>query len=273
MATESDLKGQKTVLQTIADATASRIAAEKERLPLNQLKEQIEALPTAERRKFRDLFLTTNQQFPVIAEIKKASPSKGDIAKDLDPLVVAKDYIANGAEALSVLTEPQFFKGSIDYLRRIRQALPQTPILMKDFFIDSYQLYQAKAAGADAILVIVSLLGRDGSQQMMEMAQNLGLAALVEVHDMSELELAKDIGADLIGINSRNLKTLDISLNNILNLLPHVPADAVIIGESGIKQHDDLLALKSAGCHGFLIGTHLMATGQPGRALSELLKA
>lgn len=265
----SQIAGQ-SVLHEIALATSARLIEEKKQRPLDDIKRQLERSQTI-KLGFRDVFLTEVATYPVIAEIKKASPSKGDIAPDLEPVAVAKDYVKNGAVALSVLTEPQYFKGSLDYLRQIRESCPETPLLMKDFFIDEYQLYQAKEAGADAILIIVALLGREGSQNLLDKACELGLTALVEVHNESELVIAKDIGADLIGINSRNLKTLDISLDNILRLIPFVPTNAVVIGESGIKTKADLRELKAAGCHGFLIGTHLMATGQPGRALADLI--
>ncbi|MFW7380414.1 MAG: indole-3-glycerol phosphate synthase TrpC [Oligoflexus sp.] len=257
------------ILLEIAAATRTRLQEEKRRLPLEELRSKVLSNPR-QRRCLRDIFLTTQQRFPVIAEVKKASPSKGDIAAELDPLTVARDYVANGAVALSVLTEPKYFKGSLAYLRDIRRACPDTPILMKDFFVDEYQLYQALDAGADAILIIVALLGREGSRLMLQQAKQLGLSALVEVHDESELLIATEIGADLIGINSRNLKTMEISLDNILRLLPFVPANAVMIGESGIKSQQDLIELKAAGCHGFLIGTHFMATGEPGKALRDL---
>jgi len=270
MVDENGFVAEKNILQEIALATAARLIQEKKQLSMSELQARVLTSSKATRG-FREVFLRNDQEFSIIAEVKKASPSKGDIAPGLDPVTVAKDYVENGAVALSVLTEPKFFKGSLDYLRQIRQACPQVPILMKDFFIDEYQLYQAKDVGADAILIIVAMLGREGSQQILAQANELGLTALVEVHNEAELVIAKEIGADLIGINSRNLKTMDLSLDNILRLLPYVPANALVIGESGIKSKSDLLALKAAGCHGFLIGSHFMATGNPGQALAELM--
>jgi indole-3-glycerol phosphate synthase len=219
---------------------------------------------------FRALF--DRSGFNVIAEIKLASPSRGDIAPELKPLDVARAYLENGAAALSVLTEPLFFKGDIAYLKAIRVAYPDSYLLQKDFVVDPYQLYQAKAAGADAILIIVALLGEDGSAEILRTARELGLSALVEVHNTEEMAIAKRIGADLIGINNRNLKDLSISLDVSLQLRPLAPADARLICESGIETHEDMHRLHAEGFHGFLVGTSLMRTGKPGEALARLIQ-
>ena len=208
----------------------------------------------------------------VIAEVKKASPSKGEIAPNINPVDVASQYLSHGASALSVLTEPDYFKGDISYLRDIREAFPDAYILMKDFFVDPYQLHQALWAGADAILIIVALLGRDGSQGMYYRAKELGLTPLVEVHDERELRIALDMGASLVGINNRNLKDLSISLSTTERLIKNINSSSVtVIGESGIKSRQDLLRLKGAGCNGFLVGSSLMESGSPGESLARLL--
>lgn len=265
--------GQKQeVLFQIGDTVRQRVEREKTQRPLALLKQNL-ADNARQTHNFIELFRCPTQSFPVIAEIKKASPSQGDIAAHLNHLEVAQQYLEHGAAALSVLTEESYFKGQISYLRDIRQAYPEARLLMKDFFVDSYQLYQAREAGADAILIIVALLGEDESARLLTEARQLGLCPLVEVHTEEELHIAANIGSDLIGINSRNLKDLSISLQRIVDLLPKVPKDACVIGESGIHTHEDLCLLRDAGCHGFLVGTRLMQTGEPGRALSELLQA
>ncbi|WP_141731636.1 indole-3-glycerol phosphate synthase TrpC [Oligoflexus tunisiensis] len=219
---------------------------------------------------FRALF--DRRGFNVIAEIKLASPSRGDIAPGLQPLDVARAYLENGAAALSILTEPLFFKGDIKYLKAIRAAYPEAYLLQKDFIIDPYQLYQAKAAGADAILIIVALLGEQGSAEILRTARQLGLTALVEVHNAEEMAIATRIGADLVGINNRNLKDLSISLDVSLQLRPMAPAGARLICESGIETHEDMHRLHAEGFHGFLVGTSLMRTGRPGDALARLIR-
>jgi indole-3-glycerol phosphate synthase len=210
--------------------------------------------------------------FNVIAEIKLASPSRGDIAPELKPLDVAQAYLENGAAALSILTEPLFFKGDISYLKAIRAAYPDAYLLQKDFVVDPYQLYQAKAAGADAILIIVALLGEQGAAEILRTAKQLGLTALVEVHNAEEMAIAKKIGAELVGINNRNLKDLSISLDVSLQLRPLAPTGARLICESGIETHEDLRRLHAEGFHGFLVGTSLMRTGRPGEALARLMQ-
>ena len=207
----------------------------------------------------------------VIAEYKRASPSKGDIAPDLGALDVAEQYLDAGAKALSVLTEPSYFKGDLQFIRDIRAGHPEARILMKDFFVDEYQLYQALEAGADAILVIVGLLGKERSKTMADQAKTMGLYTLVEVHDEAELEIALGIKADLIGINNRDLRDLSISLGTSKELIKKIPEGKLAISESGIESNDDIRHLQDCGFSGFLVGTSLMRTGAPGKALRELI--
>ena len=211
-------------------------------------------------------------EFPVIAEVKLASPSQGAIAPHLSPVEVAAQYLGAGAAALSVLTEPDWFQGSPEYLRLIRQQFPEALLLMKDFFVDPWQVELAAHLGADAVLVIVALLGQERSEMMIRKALDTGLTPLVEVHTLPELEVALACGAQLIGVNNRNLKTLKISLDTTRELIPHVPAGRTIICESGLARGQDLAEMAAAGCHGYLIGTSLMKTGQPGEALATLLR-
>lgn len=207
----------------------------------------------------------------VIAEIKRASPSEGVIAPAADPVQVAAGYLANGARAISVLTERDAFGGSLENLRRVRRANPEALLLMKDFIVDSYQLAQAVSAGADAVLLMVSVLG-DDTRRFLKLARDHGLTALVEVHDEEEMQIAAEAGAKLIGVNNRNLRTMEVSLSVSERLVGIAPAGAVLISESGIKTHDDVLKLKALGYQGFLVGTSLMRTADPGRSLRVLIE-
>lgn len=256
-----------TVLEKIATTVRIRVAHDKSLRSLSELETDLKSY---KRKAFNFCARFDTEGYNIIAEIKLASPSRGSIAH-LDPVFVAGEYLKNGAAALSVLTEPVFFKGDIAYLIAIRKAYPQALLLQKDFVVDPYQLFQAKLAGADAILIIVALLGEKGSQLILQQARQLGLAALVEVHNAEELAIAERIGAELIGINNRNLKDMTISLAVSLGLLPLASKRAKIICESGIERPEDLALLEAAGCHGFLVGTSLMKTGTPGEALARLL--
>ena len=208
----------------------------------------------------------------VIAEVKLASPSQGTIAQSADPVAVAQEYLRAGAAALSVLTEPDFFHGRPEYLVRIREACPDALLLMKDFVVDEYQLALARSWGADCVLLIVALLGSE-TRRYLESARRLGLSVLVEVHDEAELTIALETGAELIGVNNRDLRTLKISLEQSRRLAAHLPAGRNWICESGLETGADLAEMQALGCRGFLIGTSLMRTGDPGNALRELLRA
>lgn len=257
-----------SVLYKIAESTQKRVAIARSRVPMESL---VDAWDADQRRPhdFRSLFARSGLQ--VIAEVKLASPSNGDIAPQLKPLEVASAYLSHGAAALSVLTEPVYFKGCLEYLKGIRAANPGAYLLQKDFIIDAYQLYEAALSGADAILLIVALLGEDETLSLMQAAESLGLAALVEVHNEAELSIAHRVGARLIGINNRNLNDLSISLDVSYKLLKERAPGVRMICESGLETHEDLLRLKEAGADGFLVGTSLMKTGQPGPALARLL--
>jgi indole-3-glycerol phosphate synthase len=207
----------------------------------------------------------------VIAEVKLASPSEGDIAPGADPVAVAGEYLAAGAAALSILTERDFFKGSPDYLRAIRARFPDALLLMKDFVVDELQLDIAREIGADAVLLIVALVGPERLPALLAAARERGLSVLVEVHDEAELAIAARSGARLIGVNNRNLKTLAVSLDTSERLASLAPKGATLISESGISTGDDVKRLGRLGFHGFLVGTSLMKTGKPGAALAKLL--
>ena len=207
----------------------------------------------------------------IIAEVKKASPSKGVIRADFHPVHVATAYATNGAAAISVLTEERYFQGHLDYLAAIRAAV-SVPLLRKDFLFDPYQLYEARAFGADAVLLIVAILDDALLNELLWLADELNLSALVEVHDRAELERAVNCGARLIGINNRDLRTFHTTLATTEDLLPRVPRDASVVAESGIETVADIERLERAGVHAFLIGETLMRAADPGAALAGLLQ-
>jgi indole-3-glycerol phosphate synthase len=204
-----------------------------------------------------------------IAEIKKASPSKGVIREDFDPVAIAKDYAANGAACLSVLTDEQYFQGADAYLRSVRQSVG-IPIIRKDFTIDPYQILEARLMGADCILLIASALSAQQLSDLYTTAHDLGLDVLIEVHDQQELETALALEPNLIGINNRNLKTFETSLDTTLNLLPHIPKGVTVVTESGIRGKEDVQHMVAAGVYCFLVGEALMRQPSPGGALAEL---
>lgn len=256
-----------SVLAKIAEMTRQRVAREKAIVSLGDLQAQISSARTP----FAFDACFEPPGFQVIAEVKLASPSQGAIAPDLNPVEVAGDYLAHGAAALSVLTEPDFFQGDLAYLRAIRSAFPQARLLKKDFMLDPYQFYQARLAGADAVLLIVAMLEPSELEALYALALDLQLTPLVEVHTLPELEIALDLGAKLMGVNNRDLKTLTTRLETSWDLAQYVPPDVTLICESGLSQGADLALAQSWGYRGFLIGSHLMASGQPGHALAALL--
>jgi indole-3-glycerol phosphate synthase len=205
----------------------------------------------------------------VIAECKRRSPSKGILRADYDPAAHASDYAAAGAAAISVLTEPTFFDGSLDHLAQVR-AVVEIPILRKDFVVSEYQLLEAVALGADAVLLIAGALTDEELLRLRARATALGLASLVEVHDRDELTRALDAGAEVIGVNSRNLRTLAVDMTVLDDLIGRIPPDATAVAESGIRSGSDMMRLMDAGYHAFLVGERLIAQPDPGRALREL---
>lgn len=207
----------------------------------------------------------------VIAEIKKASPSKGVIRADFRPAEIAADYAAHGAACLSVLTDRQFFQGAPEYLQAARGAC-SLPVLRKDFLVDAYQVYEARAMGADAILLIAAALDLPTLREFEAIAQRLGLAVLVEVHNGEELDAALQLETPLIGINNRNLRTFEVSLQTTLDLLPRIPADRIVVTESGILAGTDVELMRRHGVGTFLVGEAFMRQAQPGAALAELFR-
>jgi indole-3-glycerol phosphate synthase len=211
--------------------------------------------------------------YNIIAEVKFASPSEGAIYPAApQPVAIARGYLAAGATMLSILTEPLYFKGSLEYLAVIRNAHQDARLLRKDFINDIYQLHEARAYGADAVLLIVAMTGKDLTHDLYHAAHALGLDVLMEVHDADELQTAIDIGADLIGVNNRNLKTLEIDLGISRALAEQKPANAVFICESGLATPADVSAMRRLGYDGFLMGTHFMRQEKPGEALAAFMK-
>jgi indole-3-glycerol phosphate synthase len=216
--------------------------------------------------------LTANTAVNVIAECKRRSPSRGVLRAGYDPVAIAASYESAGAAALSVLTEPTFFDGSLEDLAAVRAAV-KLPLLRKDFIIDHYQLLEARAYGADAVLLIVAALSDRQLHQLHRAARTLGLAVVVEAHDVAEVDRAIAAGADIVGINNRNLRTLDVDMTASAEAATRIPSDVIAISESGLKTADDLIRMRALGYRAFLIGERLMTASDPGSALRTLLES
>jgi len=212
---------------------------------------------------------TEDNPYRIIAEVKKASPSKGIIREDFDPVLIAQQYADGGADALSILTEPHFFQGDKEYLGMIRRYV-STPLLRKDFIVDKYQLVEALVYGADFILLIAKALSRKELKELYDYALHLGLDVLVEVHDKSDLVKAMFAGADIIGINHRNLETFEMDMKLSEKLIPLIPNGKIIVAESGINDHDTVVELSKIGADAFLVGEHFMRQDDITSAIKKL---
>jgi len=256
------------ILATIAEHVRGVIERQRSKVPVDELRDR--PLFKAGTRGFaRSL---TGDRRHIIAEIKKASPSKGLIRADFDPGWIAKNYAAHGAAAISVLTEQRFFQGSLQHLEQVRTAV-DLPLLRKDFILDAYQIVEAKSYGADAVLLIAALLEPGLIRELRETAAALSLDVLVEVHTRNEIEAAVAAGAHVIGINNRDLNTFEVSLLTTEHLAPLVPPNALVVCESGIDSFEAIRRIEKLGVHVFLIGESLMRAPDPGVRLSELLLA
>lgn len=244
-----------SVLRKIVERKKERIAYAKSLTPLAELKSAIKNVP--ESRDFAKAVKRDNTPIRLIAEIKKASPSKGLIRADFSHTAIASIYETKKVDAVSVLTEEDFFQGRLEFLEEVKQIV-SCPVLRKDFIFDEYQIFEARAKKADAILLIAALLELKQAEEYLHLARELGLSVLFEVHDLAELETALRINAPIIGINNRNLKTLAIDLNTTFELKKEIPGDRVVVSESGIKTREDVSRLEEAGTDAMLIGTSLM---------------
>ncbi|MBO5072629.1 MAG: indole-3-glycerol phosphate synthase TrpC, partial [Eubacterium sp.] len=258
------------ILDEIAGKTRLRLEKEKKEVPLDVVMEQAEKrkpAPGAERFPFEKELCSPGISF--ICEVKKASPSKGLIAGDFDYRGIAREYEAAGAAAISVLTEPDYFLGDIRYLREISEEAA-VPLLRKDFVIDEYMIYEAKANGASIVLLICSLLKEDVLRRYMEICDSLGMSALTEVHDENEIQKALSAGARIIGVNNRNLQDFSVDVHNGIRLREKVPEDILFVAESGIRTRQDIVELEQGNVNGVLIGETLMRSEDKKRMLDEL---
>jgi len=258
------------ILDKIAAHKRDEVALAKQRRSLKSVKQGISDLEDQPRGFLRALRATADSGWTaVIAEVKKGSPSKGVIREDFDPLAIAEIYQDNGATCLSVLTDEKFFMGHLLFLPKIREVV-NLPLLRKDFICDPYQIYEARAAGADAILLIAAMLDAVQLAEYNALAKELLLDVLLEVHDEMELEVALNIDCELIGINNRNLKTFETDLATTERLLPMIPKGHFVVAESGISTREHVLRLQKAGAKGFLVGESLMREEDIGVKLREL---
>ncbi|MFH1032760.1 MAG: indole-3-glycerol phosphate synthase TrpC [Chloroflexota bacterium] len=260
-----------TMLEPIVADTKLTLEGRKKALPLAKLKEM--ALKQPRPLDFASALRGTG--IKLIAEVKRASPSKGIICPDFNPVEIARTYAANGASAISVLTEPKYFQGSLDHLKDIRKALGnRIPLLRKDFIFDPYQVYEARAYGADSLLLIVAILTPEKLRKLLKLSYELGMSCLVEVHNEAELAIALKSEARIIGINNRDLKTFNVDITTTQRLCPlilHSVKDRIVVSESGIKDHKEITKLKQWGINAVLIGESLLTAPDIGAKIKELM--
>jgi indole-3-glycerol phosphate synthase len=256
-----------TILDQIVATKQSEIAAAKARCSEADLRAKLAGLPAP-----RDFFAAVSAPGPIrlIAEVKKASPSKGVIRTDFDPVTIARIYEAHGASCISVLTDEQYFQGSLEYLSQVRAAV-ELPVLRKDFILDRYQLYEARLAGADAVLLIAECLDDCQLRSLHNEALDLGLTPLVELYEMRNVARVLDAGAMLIGVNNRDLRTFEVDLDHTLRVREQLPADRVLVSESGISTRADADRVAQAGARAMLVGESLMREPDIGAAVDRLL--
>jgi len=245
------------ILDEIIEKTKEDLERRKVEIPLDLLGRSLASNPYAPRDVKKYLASTKDEPIRVIAEVKKASPSKGIIKEDFDPLAIAQEYSANGANAISVLTEPHYFQGDLEYLTQIRRYV-STPLLRKDFIVDKYQIVEALVYGADFILLIAKALSTKELKELYEYALYIGLEVLVEIHDKEDLTKAMKCGANIVGINHRNLDTFEMDMQLCDKLIPMIPNGKIIVAESGVSNTETIKRLSSIGADAFLIGEHFM---------------
>jgi indole-3-glycerol phosphate synthase len=265
---QSAIRNDPDLLAAIVAATRRIVEVRQSQEPIAALAERAAGAPS--RRGRFGAALSRTDRVNIIAECKRRSPSRGVLRADYDPVAIATAYADAGAAAVSVLTEPTFFDGSLEHLAAVRAAVT-VPILRKDFIVSEYQLLEAKAVGADAVLLIVSALRPVELKVLHDHAARMGLDVLVEVHDETELAIALDAGARIVGVNNRNLRTLAVDVRASDELMAKVPEDVVAVSESGLRTAGDLLRLRTLGYRAFLIGERFMIDKEPGRALQALI--
>ena len=262
------LSASSDLLATIISGTRKSISVRERQRSIEEL-DSIAGSRTPKGKMFRER-LSRTETINVIAECKRRSPSRGLLSTNYDPVGLATEYENHGAAAVSVLTESTFFDGSIEHLRGVSEAV-DIPVLCKDFIVSEYQLFEACVAGADAVLLIVAALDQGMLLQLLRRVELLGMAALVEVHDVGELERAVQAEASIVGVNNRNLRTLEVVVKTSERLIKHLPNTIVSVAESGLRDQVDVLALRSIGYKGFLVGEALMSSKSPGLTLSEFV--
>ena len=255
------------ILEEIAEATRKRVQEHKEKMPFTEVRKLAERMDDNGSFPFKEALKRDGMSF--ICEVKKASPSKGLIAEDFPYLDIAREYEEAGAAAISCLTETDYFLGSDEYLIEIAENV-SIPVLRKDFTVDEYMIFEAKTLGASAVLLICTLLEREKLKYFLEIAHSIGLSALVETHDEKEMENALYSGADIIGVNNRNLKDFTVDIDNSIRLRRLVPEDKIFVAESGIKNADDVTRLYENDCSAVLIGESLMRSNNKRETLAEL---
>jgi indole-3-glycerol phosphate synthase len=260
------------ILDKIVAVKQQEIAEAKKRKPLELVRE--DAFSRVLTRDFEGALRAkiAAGKAAVIAEVKKASPSKGVLREDFIPADIAQSYAEHGAACLSVLTDRQFFQGSADFLKQARASC-DLPVLRKDFMVDPYQVYEARSMGADCILLIAACLSDAQMSELEGIARSLDMAVLVEVHDREEMQRALKLKTALLGVNNRNLRTFEVSVQTTLDLLPDVPAGKLLVTESGIGKVEDVQRLRAAGVHAFLVGEAFIRASDPGQALEDLFGA
>ena len=255
------------MLDEIVEKTRQRVEMAKSIVPLEDIKNEVSLMEISDEFPFKKAL--SGEDISIIAEVKKASPSKGLIAEDFDYIEIARQYEEAGASAISVLTEPYFFMGSDDYLKEISENV-SIPLLRKDFVVDEYMIWEAKMLGASAVLLIVSILDIVQLKRYLDLAHDLGLSAIVETHDGDEIMRAMTVGAEIIGVNNRNLQDFTVDIENSINLRRCVSGDVIFISESGIKTAEDVARLKENNVDAVLIGETLMKCGDKKAMISEL---
>ena len=256
------------LLNKIVDKKKKRLNSLKTKVPLREIRSRASDVEWP--RNFRNALMRDSGPIRLVAEIKKASPLKGVLRQDFNPVTIASIYERKNVDAISVITEEDYFQGKLEYLLDVKK-ITDRPLLRKDFIFDEYQIYESKEKGADAILLIASMLDENQSVEFLHLAKEIGLSVVFEVHDFKELEMVLHINAEVIGINNRDLKTLSINLNTTLKLKKEIPFDKIVVSESGIKTREDVRRLENAGIDSILVGTAFMEAEDIGKKIDEFM--